>query len=273
MIAVYAKRFGTVLFYSAREEWRLRWNLIGRMVFFCLILFVWSRIWTFGSAKLTGEGAAPLTAAAITWYIAVTELVVLSIAYSHLTIELDVNSGEFSAQRARPMSYLSMMLAKTYGSSILQFFLLATFGSLVVFFIAGAWPWPGLPMTEKIGMGLATVGLALGGLAIASTWYVIIGISAVWVEEVSPLVWIFQKFMFLLGGLVVPLVLYPEALRKVAYLTPFSAMIGEPASIILTPSWRGVASVAIRLAFWLVISLWAAKVIFERADRYADQVG
>ena len=52
-----------------------------------------------------------------------------------------------------------------------------------------------------------------------------IGCAAFWLQDASPVYWIWQKFNFVLGGLILPLSLYPEWLQKVAYLSPFSALL------------------------------------------------
>lgn len=268
-----ARRFLAILYFSAREEWQKRWNLVGRVLFFSVILFIWSRIWLIGADKLVGEASGLFTASNITWYIAVTELVALSISYVYIAIEQDIRSGDFAAQRARPMSYLAMQLAKTLGISFMQFLLLAVIGTFIIHLYVGGWPWPQLGLLERLAFGGATVMLAFFGLGIASIWYVTLGIASVWVEEVTPLAWIVQKLTFLLGGLVVPLALYPETLRTIALWSPFSAIMGQPASLVLQPDWPSVGAVAVKLFFWLALSLFGARAVHQRANAYVDYHG
>jgi ABC-type uncharacterized transport system permease subunit len=73
--------------------------------------------------------------------------------------------------------------------------------------------------------------------------------------------------VFVLGGIVLPLDLYPEALARLAWLTPFPAMLYAPGSVALDPSPAHLAAVLGVQAFWLGAS-WlavaAASAAFER---------
>ena len=55
-----------------------------------------------------------------------------------------------------------------------------------------------------------------------------IGLSAFWIVDTSPVYWIWQKLAFVLGGLLLPLELYPDWLRAAARLSPFPAMLWGP---------------------------------------------
>jgi ABC-2 type transport system permease protein len=70
-----------------------------------------------------------------------------------------------------------------------------------------------------------------------------------------------------LGGLVLPLDAYPEALAVVAWLTPFPAMLHTPASITLDASLGHAAPLlAVQIAWlgaaWVAVA--AAGRAFER---------
>jgi ABC-2 type transport system permease protein len=60
-----------------------------------------------------------------------------------------------------------------------------------------------------------------------------IGLAAVWAGAAAPLFWIWQKLLFVLGGMLIPLALYPEPLRTVARASPFAAMLFVPGSLAL----------------------------------------
>jgi ABC-2 type transport system permease protein len=73
--------------------------------------------------------------------------------------------------------------------------------------------------------------------------------------------------MFVLGGLILPLDAYPAVLVKIAWLTPFPAMLYAPASIALDPTWPHVAAMLAVQAFWLGLAWLAivtASAAFER---------
>ena len=71
----------------------------------------------------------------------------------------------------------------------------------------------------------------------------------------------------MLGGMFVPLALYPEWLRALALWLPFSAMIAGPGSMVLTLDPALFLLVAVKLAACAVLAFHALQVAFERALR------
>jgi ABC-2 type transport system permease protein len=52
---------------------------------------------------------------------------------------------------------------------------------------------------------------------------------AFWLEEVTPVFWIYQKLLFTVGGLFLPLEMFPEQLQQVARWLPFQFITYAPA--------------------------------------------
>jgi ABC-2 type transport system permease protein len=62
--------------------------------------------------------------------------------------------------------------------------------------------------------------------ALVTAWYLGIGLLAFWLHDVAPVYWVWQKLMFVLGGLLLPLELYPAFIQRVAAFTPFPSSSG-----------------------------------------------
>src|SRR6185503_5609466 len=73
---------------------------------------------------------------------------------------------------------------------------------------------------------------ALSAVALLS-FNAMIGLCAFWLQDCSPIYWVWQKLAFLLGGLLLPLDIYPRWLRRLAEASPFSALLYGPASLVL----------------------------------------
>jgi ABC-2 type transport system permease protein len=99
---------------------------------------------------------------------------------------------------------------------------------------------------QPIGLLYALVlGVLAGGVLLLCN--ALIGLLAFWLEDVSPLYWLWQKAMFVLGGMFVPLALYPEWLRLVALWSPFSALISGPGSMVVDPDPKIFALLGLKL--------------------------
>ena len=79
---------------------------------------------------------------------------------------------------------------------------------------------------------------------------VAIGLCAVWLQDCSPVYWIWQKCAFILGGLLLPLEIYPPWLREIALWTPFSAIMHGPGRMAFGWQPEVAALVAVKLLLW-----------------------
>ena len=87
----------------------------------------------------------------------------------------------------------------------------------------------GGPPSHGEAAGLALLVAPLAALVVLLC-FVLIGLSAAWLSDPMPVQWIFSKSLFLFGGLMVPISLYPEWFQTVASLLPFKPMLYGVAS-------------------------------------------
>jgi ABC-2 type transport system permease protein len=92
-----------------------------------------------------------------------------------------------------------------------------------------------------------------------------IGLLAFWLEDVSPVYWIWQKLLFVLGGLMLPLDLYPEAVQRGAAFTPFPTVLAGPASFMLQAEGVSSGVLVYGMAFWSSATAFALWWIFRHA--------
>jgi ABC-2 type transport system permease protein len=203
---------------SARRTLGARAELLVRSAFLGLILFIFSRLWAVVLARGTATGAGT---AELIWYLAVTEWCVLSIPAIFLVIERDVRSGDVACQLVRPISYVGARLAEAFGEAAVRLLVLAPAAA------AAAWLFAGTLPPNPSGLLLAPPLVALSSV-LAVLFVTAIGLSAVWIVDTSPMMWVWQKLLFVLGGLMLPLELYPGWLRAIAHWSPFSAMLWGP---------------------------------------------
>jgi ABC-2 type transport system permease protein len=79
-----------------------------------------------------------------------------------------------------------------------------------------------------------------------------IGLAAFVAEEVTPFEWIYQKLIFILGGMLIPLDFYPQWLQSIAKALPFAYMMYGPARLFVTPDLGRFASLLAGQLAWLV---------------------
>ena len=233
-----------------------RGELYGRMVFVAVILGVFSALW-----RAVGESGMPVDvdAEALVWYLAATEWILLSPPMVHVAIEGEVRRGDITYQLQRPYSYLGAVAAQGLGAIAVR----APATGVAAF--ACAFAFTGHVPNAQVFVYVVPLGLV--AMALVYFLYVLTGLTAFWLGDVSPLFWVCQKLLFILGGLMMPLSIYPDWMQRVAHLTPFPSMLAGPAGFTLEDSSNGVGALVWRLGLWGLVIVLAAHVLFRRAVR------
>jgi len=222
--------------------------LVARATFYVLVLFIFSRLW----AKVSSDAPGNV------WYLAVTEWVLLSQPRLFVDIERDIRGGEIAYRLTRPSNYLGERLAEGASEMALSMLVLGVVGFVAAFALTGAPPHHGAGLPAALVLGIVAGVLLLLCNAL-------IGVSAFWLQDCSPAYWLWQKLLFVLGGLFVPLALYPEWLRVLALWLPFSAMISGPAGLLLEPNGTMFGLQLLKLLSCIVLVLHALDATYSRA--------
>ena len=248
-------KYGAFARLAAAQTRRDAGDLYGRVIFFAVILGVFSSLW-----RAIAEAGMPIAAdpKLLVWYLATTEWILLSVPTMHVDLQESIRRGDVVCRLGRPVSYLGSVFAEALGLLVVRAPLLAVTAWVCAFAFTG-WIPPLAPLAWTVPFGLA-------GAALLSGIYVSIGVLAFWLEDVSPIFWVVQKLLFVLGGLMLPIDLYPHAIRVAAAWTPFAAILAGPASFVLRGSSAGWPALAATQSAWGVATVLAVCWPFRRAS-------
>ena len=257
------RKYAAILGVAVRHAFAQRAELLARVVFLEVILMVFARLWTVAAPDGIGPGTG---ARELLWYLAVTEWIAIGIPMVHADVSEDVRSGDVAYQLARPISWVGLRLADGLGRLAAR---LVVLGAAA---FAGAWALTGGLPSAPAGLA-APVPLGVAAAAVATVFQVAIGLSAVWLHDATPLYWVWQKLTFVLGGLILPLEIYPGWLRELAAWTPFAAILNAPARVVLRLDAERFLSGLGRIAFWGVVAALLVAWLEARARRVIDVHG
>jgi ABC-2 type transport system permease protein len=257
------RKYAALSAIAIRQGLSERAALLGRIAFYAVILLIFSRLW----GVVAERGALPgASARELVWYLAITEWVMLSFPLIHLQIEQDVRRGDIAYRLPRPISYLGARLAEDAGDWLLRAVTLGAAGCMLASWMTGGLPEDprGLLLALPLGVLAAWVGLC---------FHAAIGLSSFWLQDCSPIYWIWQKAAFVLGGLMLPLEIYPSWLREIALWTPFSALMYGPGRMAFgwQPELAGL--VALKLVCWGGVATACLIWIYRRGLRVLDVNG
>ena len=239
---------------AAAQASRERSELYGRMVFFAVILGVFSSLW-----RAVAEAGMPVAAdpKSLVWYLAVTEWILLSAPPIHLEIQEGIRRGDIVYRLGHPVSYVLAEFASGLGLLAVRAPFLGLTAFLCAFAFTG-WIPPAGALLIVVPFGLAASALTTG-------LYLWIGLMAFWLQEVAPVFWLWQKLMFVLGGLMLPLELYPAFIQRAAAFTPFPTLLAGPASFVMGRTFVNPGALAGQLIVWSGLAVLVSSAIFRRA--------
>lgn len=237
--------------------------LIGLSIFLMTCLVIFAHLWKITAAK---AGIVSFDPGQLLWYIAFNEWVLISIPDTHENMEHDLRSGRLAYLLPRPISYLGATFAEALGTLSINLLVL---GCVTFLF---TWQQVGVLPFQPIGLVVAILFGFIAGL-IAVIFQMLIGLTAFWLHEVSPFFWIWEKLLFMLGGLMLPLTIYPQWMQNLAYFTPFPAILGERSALALNFTLHNIMTLAGSLAVWGIFGTICLVLVYRKGLRILNVEG
>lgn len=232
-------------------------RMIGYGLFFVLPPIILGSVWK-AAAESSGGSIAGYDARALVWYIAISETAILTVR-NRLIEEIgdDIGSGRFAVELQRPISTLGVRLATEFGYMTPRFGL--GFGlAMIIGLVLGGFP-PAIT-----GLLLAVPSLMLA-LAINVVGQHLFATTSFWLREAKGAWFLYNKLVFVLGGMLLPLEVLPGWMETVAKVLPFMAMAYIPARLA-----AGFVEPELFLIqfFWLAVAVGLAAAAFRRGEHH-----
>lgn len=221
----------------------------------CLIIF--ACLWKIAVVK---NAASMLPAERLLWYIAFNQWVLFSIPEIYLEMEDDLRSGRLAYLLPRPVSYLGAKFCEGAGMLLLNLCVLGCVTFLFTWFWTGSLPCHPASLCPVFFTGI------LAGL-VALLFQMAIGLSSFWFQEVGPCYWIWEKLLYVLGGLILPLSIYPGWLQKLAGWTPFPALLGNRSFLALDFHAEPYLELLMQLCLWGGLGVVLLLCLFRKGLR------
>ena len=232
-------------------------DLLGRSLLIVLFMWIFMNLWRVTYGATGASSIAGLTLADTMWYLMMAEAVMLSKWDFSETISEQVKDGSVAYLLNKPFNFILYHFSAGLGDSVLAFVGNLIIGSGIVWLMVG--PPPGI------------TGWVFAGAAVALSWLLdfcfsaLIGLSAFVVEEVNAFRWIYQKFLLLLGGVLIPLDFFPAWLQTVSLNLPFAWIIYGPARLFVDPSLARLGQVFLQQGIWLAVLGGIVWVVYRRS--------
>ena len=248
---------------SARRHLADRAGLLVAVGFYVIVVSVLAGLWRVAASGAPGGTIAGYSGLALTWYIATSEAAICTLNIRLIEqIGDDIASGAIAVELLRPFSVVAVRLAVEFGRASGRLLVLIAAGVLLSLVAAGAPPDPAAAL-------LAVPALALAVAANLALQHAVAG-AAFWLRDTRSSWFIYQKFVFILGGLLLPLQVLPDGLQAVAMKLPFMAVAYVPARL---AAGYFEPELLLLQVFWLAVLFGAAAAVFAAGERRLQVVG
>ena len=220
-----------------------------------------SGLWKVAVEATGGEmvGYGPL---AIVWYITSTEVAIM--ATPPRVIEDESNlilDGSVESDLLRPIDVFAVHVANWIGQSSPRFVSCLFAGLLWGLWFGGRPPSVGLIILAGLSLLLAIVINIIAQITVAAATF--------WVRDTKGLWFLYQKLVFVLGGMLLPLEVLPSTVEQVARYLPFMAMAYVPGRL-AAGFWE--PELLLTQVAWLVVMTVVGLLLYRRGlDRLRRQ--
>jgi ABC-2 type transport system permease protein len=246
---------------GGRQSWADRSGLVVSATFYLIVSTILGALWR---AAAGGHGTvAGYSGRELTWYVFASEAAVCALDFRLIdVIGEEIAAGDVAVEMLRPVPAVAVRMAVEGGRSLARLAVLAALGAVLAWLTVG-------PPPSVSGAALAIPSLALA-VATNLAMQHAVSAAAFWLRDNRATWFLYQKFVFILGGMLLPLEVLPPVLHAVSAALPFMAVAyvparqagGHPAPVLLAAQ-----------AGWLVLMVGAAVAAFAAGQRRLQAVG
>ena len=245
---------------AARSNLAYAGEVATRTLFLGVILFIFLQLWRVTYSETGAERLGGFTLQQMLWYLAATEAIILSAPRVSQEVDQEVRTGALAVQLIRPLAYPLARLSTTLGERLVRFVMNAVVGALIVTAFVGPIPF------SAPGLLLFAVAL-LSAFVLDFLGVFVVGLCAFWLEDTSGLTLIYSRITMILGGMLLPLELFPAPVQPLVNALPFAGIVYGPARMFVQPDAAFLAGLLARQVTASLVLALAAALVYRAGIR------
>lgn len=245
---------------SAANNLAYLMEVFFRALFLVVLIYIIGRLWETTFALHSSSLLSNFTVNDMIWYLAAAETIATSMPALTRRIDQEVRSGELAYLLGRPCSYILYNYSHYLGERLVRL----TIGGCVAALVALIFVGP--PHFSWAGIAAWPLMLLLA-ISIEFVCYFGIGLLAFWTENTQSFTLIFSRLVLVLGGVLAPIEIFPQPLRSIAQILPFSAILYGPSRTLVHFQADVFARLVVQQAITLVIAALVILALYGLAVR------
>lgn len=189
-------------------------------------------------------------------------IMILNIRRLDSLIMSEVKSGNVEMFLNKPTNYLTLCFYKVLGQGIFSFLFISIIGSVVMALAVGV---PNLNLGIFIPTFIITLFL---GQILALLIYSLIGLMAFFIQDIRPIHWIVDKVVMILGGSYLPISMFPNFMKIIAFVSPFGAINFASSTVYSTWETEYVVRIILQLV-WIIVFGLLLNFVYKKSKEKA----
>lgn len=229
-------------------------DFLGRSISIGIFMFIFAGLWKTTFTLAGTDIINGLTFANMMWYLMMAETIELGRPRINRIISEQVKNGEVAYILSKPYNFVLYHFSFGLGDGIMRIIVNLIVGLGVTWILAG-------PPPTALGWAMALVTMIFAWI-LHFCMMALIGLAAFLVEETNSFELIYQKLVFVLGGMLLPLDMFPAWLQQIARVLPFPYMMYAPARLFVKPDFE---------LFWQMLAgqlVWVGILVFVLSLAY-----
>lgn len=227
-----------------------------RTIFLIIILFVFTQLWETTYSVSGKQVLAGFSLEKLMWYLAATESIIMAMPRVVDKVEQEVKNGDVAYFLNRPLSYIGFHYCAFLAESLIRFFINMLVGGALITLLFG-------PLQVSWLTIIGFIILLLGAFTLNFVVTMGLSLASFWIEDVRGFDLVYSRLVMILGGMMVPLNLFPGWLESVAKALPFQKIIYTPAMQLVRPELAGGWGAFLGQWGWILVFSLLAWGIFR----------
>ncbi len=231
----------------------------GLVVFFRIWIF--TQLYQITYATINKTTVSGFTIPMVIWSLMIVQSMASSTRPSIARkIQDEIKEGTIDLKICRPYSFMFFYYFELIGRFISSATVNLLVGFIAVLILVG-------PIKITIASLIFGLILLIFGIFLDFLTQYIIGLLSFWIEDIQPIIWIYGKGVFILGGMIFPIALFPESFQKVAEFLPFSQLFYSASRTFVSFDYNLFVKYLLTQIVWIIIFYALAAFMYRKGVR------
>ena len=233
-------------------------NIFGGLIGFTFIIIIlfnlYQYIYSDPNELINGYNMSQMV-----WYVIITELLWSILGGSRIAkkIAADVKTGNVTYNINKPYNYVGYCLASNIGDMFIKYIFYTLFAlGLGIIFIGH------FPSLDIIGI-LVYIIVSCLALTISILLITSIGLISFFIEDASPLYWLYSKFILVLGT-IFPIEFFPVIMQKILSFSPIYVVSYGPARLFVNFNYVDAVNIFCAQIIYIFLGYTLCSFIYKK---------